>query len=177
MKTKRILCAALLLALLAGCGNQTEQENQKNTEVSVENTEVKNAAVKISAADAKAYMDAHRAEEYVLLDVRTQEEFDAGYIEGARLLPDTEVRDRAETELPDKEKPILIYCRSGRRSALAAADLAELGYHEVYDFGGIIDWPYEIVRTSDPETCDHEWVEDCTSKTCTKCGAFERVSQ
>lgn len=195
MKTKKILCAALLFALLAGCGSQTEQEKLNHTEtkerLETQKTEAaESGAVKISAADAKAYMDAHEADSYVLLDVRTQEEFEAGYIEGAILIPDTEVEERAPKEFPDKDKPILIYCRSGRRSALAANVLAALGYEEVYDFGGIIDWPYEVCSASapdestsadgekpDPETCEHEWVEDCTSKTCTKCGAFERVAK
>ena len=66
-------------------------------------------------------------------------------LEGAILIPDYEIRIRAEKELPDKNAIILIYCRSGRRSELAAVELVNLGYTNVYDFGGIIDWPYETV--------------------------------
>jgi len=82
---------------------------------------------------------------FILLDVRTEEEFNDSRIEGAILIPDFEIRERAEEELPDKDVTILIYCRSGRRSASAAETLASLGYTNVYDFGGIIDWPYETV--------------------------------
>ncbi|MCL2672313.1 MAG: rhodanese-like domain-containing protein [Clostridiales bacterium] len=98
---------------------------------------------KISANDAKQIMDS--GEEYILLDVRTEEEFAEGHIKGAILIPDYELADRAETELPNKDARILIYCRSGRRSANAANALIELGYTNVYDFGGIIDWPFETV--------------------------------
>lgn len=81
----------------------------------------------------------------VVLDVRTQEEYDTGHIEGALLIPDTDVAGKAPELLPDKEATILVYCRSGRRSADAAKTLSDMGYTSVYDFGGIITWPYEIV--------------------------------
>lgn len=82
---------------------------------------------------------------YILLDVRTKEEFEESRIEGAILIPDYEIAERAETDLPDQDAVILIYCRSGRRSTLAANELADIGYTNVYDFGGIIDWPYDTV--------------------------------
>jgi phage shock protein E len=82
----------------------------------------------------------------IILDVRTQEEFDGGHIKDAVLLPDTDVAQKAETVLPDRNARILVYCRSGRRSGLAAHALVDLGYTEVYDFGGIIDWPYDTVK-------------------------------
>jgi rhodanese-related sulfurtransferase len=88
-------------------------------------------------------MDA--SEEYILLDVRTQEEFAEGHIEGAILIPDYEIETKAEEQLTDKAATIFLYCRSGRRSALAAEALSNLGYTNIYDFGGIIDWPYEVV--------------------------------
>ncbi len=100
--------------------------------------------VKITADEAKSLMDGDG--DAVILDVRTQEEFDEGHIEGALLLPDTEVADKAQDVLPDKDATILVYCRSGRRSALAADELVQLGYTDVRDFGGIIDWPYETVK-------------------------------
>ena len=98
----------------------------------------------ISQAQAKEIMDTRSA--YILLAVRTEKEFEAGHIKGAILIPDYEIRLRAEKELPDKAKTILVYCRSGRRSKLAARDLAELGYTDVLEFGGIIDWKYGIEK-------------------------------
>jgi rhodanese-related sulfurtransferase len=80
---------------------------------------------------------------YIILDVRTQEEYDEAHIPGAIVIPNTEIEARAESELPDKDQMILVYCRSGRRSKLAADILVELGYTNIYEFGGIIDWPYE----------------------------------
>jgi len=94
----------------------------------------------------EAYRMMNELDNYILLDVRTVSEYNEIRINGAILIPDYEIKQRAETELPDKNAVILIYCRSGRRSALAAAVLAELGYTNVYDFGGIINWPYETVR-------------------------------
>lgn len=82
---------------------------------------------------------------YVILDVRTKEEYNSGYIKDAILIPNTDIIEKVEEALPDKSAPILIYCRSGRRSALAASNLVDLGYTEVYDFGGIIVWDYDIV--------------------------------
>ncbi len=102
----------------------------------------------IPTDQARQIMDT--AEDYILLDVRTQEEFNAQHIPGAVLLPYDEVLANAEAELPEKDALILVYCRSGRRSALAAQDLVSLGYTRVYDFGGIIDWPYETERGEMP---------------------------
>lgn len=84
-------------------------------------------------------------QEYILLDVRTQEEYDEAHIAGAVLLPDYQIAENAAAQLPDKEAVILVYCRSGRRSAAAAQMLAAMGYANVYDFGGILDWPYDTV--------------------------------
>jgi rhodanese-related sulfurtransferase len=85
-------------------------------------------------------------ENFVLLDVRTQEEFDAGHIASAILLPYDEIALKAATVLPDKEKEIVLYCRSGRRSAIAKKALVELGYKDVEDFGGINRWKGELVK-------------------------------
>ena len=98
----------------------------------------------ISGAEAKALMDGESG--YVIIDARTQEEYDEGHIPGAILIPDGEIADRAENELPDKDQMILVYCRSGRRSKIAAEELVKLGYTNVKEFGGIIDWEYEIVK-------------------------------
>ena len=98
--------------------------------------------VNITAEEAKQIMDSE--EGYIILDVRTQEEYDQGHIPGAILIPDTEVEVTAEDVLTDKDQLILVYCRSGRRSKLASEILVELGYTNIKEFGGIIDWPYEI---------------------------------
>jgi len=97
----------------------------------------------ITAKEAHRMME--ESDSYVLLDVRTEAEFREKRIDGAVLIPDAELKNRSKAELPDKKAVILIYCRSGRRSALAAAILAELGYSNVYDLGGIINWPYKTV--------------------------------
>ena len=96
----------------------------------------------ISAEEARRMMSGGG---YVLLDARTEEEYREAHIEGAVLIPFDEIELRAGTELPDKDSVILVYCRSGRRSAIAAEALAGMGYARVYDFGGIQDWPYETV--------------------------------
>ena len=98
----------------------------------------------ISGAEAKALMDSESG--YIIIDARTQEEYDEGHIPGAILVPEYEIADRAENELPDKDQLILVYCRSGRRSKIAAEELVKLGYTKVKEFGGIIDWEYEIVK-------------------------------
>ena len=98
----------------------------------------------ISGAEAKALMDSESG--YIIIDARTQEEYDEGHIPGAILIPEYEIADRTEKELPDKDQLILVYCRSGRRSKIAAEELVKLGYTNVKEFGGIIDWEYEIVK-------------------------------
>ena len=98
----------------------------------------------ISGAEAKALMDSESG--YIIIDARTQEEYDQGHIPGAILIPEYEIADRAEKALPDKKQLILVYCRSGRRSKIAAEELVKLGYTNVKEFGGIIDWEYEIVK-------------------------------
>ena len=98
----------------------------------------------ISGAEAKTLMDSESG--YIIIDARTQEEYDQGHIPGAIMIPEYEIADRAEKELPDKDQLILVYCRSGRRSKIAAEELVKLGYTNVKEFGGIIDWKYEIVK-------------------------------
>lgn len=98
----------------------------------------------ISQSEAKALMDS--GEPLVILDVREQSEYDEGHIPGALLLPYTQIEQQAEEKLPDKDALILVYCRSGRRSKIGAQTLADLGYSNVKEFGGIIDWQYETVK-------------------------------
>jgi rhodanese-related sulfurtransferase len=132
---KKILVITMLIislaSIMAGCGASEDNQN--------------NGYMRITAEEAKQIMDTE--DNYVILDVRTQEEFDEGHIPGAILIPDYEIEDRAEAELKDKEQTILVYCRSGNRSKVASAALAELGYTNVKEFGGIIDWPYEVEFT------------------------------
>ena len=98
---------------------------------------------RITAEEAHEMMA--QSASYVLLDVRTEEEYREKRIDGATLIPNDEIKSRAAAELPDKGQLILIYCRSGNRSASAAKALVELGYSNVYDFGGIGDWLYGTV--------------------------------
>ena len=98
----------------------------------------------ITAEQAKSIMDTEK--DYVIIDARTEEEFAEGHIENAILIPEYEIAYRAEKELPDKEQLILVYCRSGRRSKIASEELVKLGYTNVKEFGGIIDWPYDVVK-------------------------------
>lgn len=120
-----LLCGLTLVA----CG-KTESKKENTFE-------------QITPAEAKALMDSES--NYAILDVRTEEEFNETHIEGAVLIPDYEISAKAESILTDKEQLILVYCRSGRRSKNAAKELATLGYTNVKEFGGIIDWPYKTV--------------------------------
>ncbi len=100
------------------------------------------SVTKIDAKEAKSMME---SQEVIVVDVRTQAEYDESHIENAILITNENI-DGDPVELPDKDATILVYCRSGNRSAEASAKLANLGYTNVYDFGGIIDWPYAIVK-------------------------------
>ena len=97
----------------------------------------------ITAEEAKKIMDTQ--DDFIILDVRTDSEYEEGHIENAILIPDYEMSTKAEELLKDKNQLILVYCRSGRRSKNASEILASLGYANVKEFGGIIDWKYEIV--------------------------------
>jgi rhodanese-related sulfurtransferase len=96
--------------------------------------------VNITAEEARQIMDSE--EGYIILDVRTQEEYDQGHIPGAIVISHEKISEKAEEVLTDKDQLILVYCRSGRRSKIAAEALVELGYTNIKEFGGIIDWPY-----------------------------------
>ena len=122
-----IVAAMVFLLALSGCG-AAEKEGS--------------VYMNISPEKAKEMME--NLEEFVLLDVRNEEEFAEGHIPGAVVIPYDEIEERAEEEIPEKDVPLFVYCRSGRRSKIAAESLVSLGYSEIYEFGGIIDWPYEI---------------------------------
>ena len=132
MKLKGLIIMLLISLSLFGltaCGKSSEKAP---------------AYEQISAEQAKTIMDTET--DYIIIDARTSEEFAEGHIENAILIPEYEIKDRAEKELPDKEQLILVYCRSGRRSKIASEELVKLGYTNVKEFGGIIDWPYEVVK-------------------------------
>lgn len=138
-KSLSLLLFATSLGLLTGCSQNTVTNTENASVTTTENASV----TTITSEEAKNMMD--QEDSIIIVDVRTQEEYDAGYIEGAVLIPDFDIEATAESLLPDKDATILVYCRSGRRSALAAQKLVELGYQNIYDFGGIIDWNYDIV--------------------------------
>ena len=134
-----LLFAALAasLALLSGCAlSKTKADT-------AEDAPGKAAYHKLSAEEAYEMM---ASQEVVVVDVRTRKEYDGGHIENAVLVPNESIGSEMPETLPDKEATLLIYCRSGRRSKQAAEKLLKLGYQNVYDFGGVIDWPYELVK-------------------------------
>ena len=104
----------------------------------------KTTYVQIDQEKAKAMMTVDDG--HVIVDVRRQDEYDAGHIPGAILIPNETISTTQPETLPDKEQIILIYCRSGNRSKQAAQKLADMGYTNVYEFGGIIDWTGEIEK-------------------------------
>ena len=98
----------------------------------------------ISNKEAKQMMDEQK--DSLILDVRTEDEYERGHIPQAVLLPLDTIEEEASSELPKKDQTILVYCRSGVRSKIAARILDAMGYTNVYEFGGILEWPYEITR-------------------------------
>ena len=122
---KRMIPLLLSLLLLAGCGGNTPD----------------GAYQQITQEDAKEMMD---TQEVIILDVREQAEYDSGHIPGAVLLPVGTIDETTAAEvIPEKDFTVLVYCRSGNRSKTASSTLAELGYTNIYEFGGINTWPYE----------------------------------
>ena len=128
---KKLLFLLLAVMLLTACGQAKENDWEA-------------AYMNITAEEAKQIMDSEDG--YIILDARTQEEYDQGHIPGAIVISHEEIAEKAEEVLTDKDQLILVYCRSGRRSKIAAEALVELGYTNIKEFGGIIDWPYEVER-------------------------------
>ena len=120
----------------------TESADTESEEV--ESVGLENTFQQISASEAKELME--ESDSFVLLDVREENEFKEGHIRGATLIPVGQIAQLAPELLQDKEALILVYCRSGRRSVEASQQLVDLGYTQVVEFGGILDWPYEVVR-------------------------------
>ena len=129
MKNTVVLIAGVAaLLLLAGCG-AAEQSAGSYRQIRME--------------EAAAMME--RETDYILLDVRTQEEYTQGHIPGAICVPNETIGDREIPELPDKDQLILVYCRSGNRSKQASEKLVQLGYTNIVEFGGINSWTGETV--------------------------------
>lgn len=127
---KRILPLFLLLLLmLTGCGGTASNASSESS------------YQQISQEEAKEMMD---TQDVIILDVREQDEYDSGHIPGAVLLPVGTIDEETAAEvIPEKDSTVLVYCRSGNRSKTASSALAELGYTNIYEFGGINTWPYE----------------------------------
>ena len=147
---KRLLCviSALVCIFLTGCGNDSSigiiGGADGPTSIIVAGKGEKIMYQQITPNEAKKIMES--GEEHIVLDVREQSEFNEGHIRGAILIPYTEIENKAGEMLPDKDMQILVYCRSGRRSKIAAETLSKLGYTNIKEFGGIIDWPYEVEK-------------------------------
>ena len=125
---KRILLLLVMLLALGGCGQVSEEKNAGYQQ--------------ITAEEAKQMIDEMNDE--LILDVREQDEYDEKHISDAVLFPVGMIdAETAEGIIPEKDTTVLVYCRSGNRSKTASQKLAELGYTQVYEFGGIKDWPYE----------------------------------
>ena len=147
---KKILCiiSSVLCIFLTACGNDTNigiiGGADGPTSIIIAEKGEKAMYEQITAEEAKKIMDS--GEEHIILDTREQDEYDAGHIPNAILIPYTEIETKAEEMLPDKDKLILVYCRSGRRSKIASESLVKLGYTNVKEFGGIINWSYEVEK-------------------------------
>ena len=134
---KRRNFAALVLFLLVavvlvGCADRKEKTETASYQ-------------QITAEEAKSMME--EQPDAVVLDVREQDEYDAGHIPGAVLLPAGTINEEtAASAIPEKDTVVLVYCRSGNRSKTASQALADLGYTQIYEFGGIKNWPYEVER-------------------------------
>ena len=133
-KTVIPVLVGIFISLAAGCGNNMDMLSADSS------------YRRISAGEAHAMMN--ELTSFILLDVRTAEEFRQTRIAGAILIPGSEIRERAATELPDKNAVIIVYCRSGGRSINASYELVHMGYKNVFDIiGGILDWPYGTVSS------------------------------
>ena len=124
---KKIIPFLMALLLLAGCGAQSEESTYRQ----------------INAEEAATMMEEESS--YIILDVRTTEEYSEKHIPGAINIPNETIGTEDIPELPDKEQLILVYCRSGNRSKQASEKLVNLGYTNIVEFGGINDWTGETV--------------------------------
>ena len=137
----RILLPAVIaltaVLILTGCGSSADDKSAGD----------KKTYRQVSPEEAAAMMEEET--DYIILDVRTQEEYEAAHIPGAICIPNETIGTEDIPELPDKEQLILVYCRSGNRSKQASEKLAKQGYTNIVEFGGINSWPGETVSGSE----------------------------
>ena len=142
----RAAASAMLLAsaviLFSGCSAQSGSSSETASAI-LSLASSKASYTQISQDEAKKMMQ--RNDGHIIVDVRRQDEYDEGHIEGAILIPNESIEDERPKELGDHDQVILIYCRSGRRSKEAAQKLADMGYGNIYEFGGINTWTGKIV--------------------------------
>ncbi len=169
MRKTGVFLAAVLLATVMGCGSDAKEittnevvneatdkakesedstmaeSNNMASDSSFDQKETKAAGTfnQISQDEAKSMMAADDG--HIIVDVRRQDEYDAGHIPGAVLIPNESIGTQMPAELPDLDQIILVYCRSGNRSKQASQKLADMGYTNIYEFGGINTWTGEIV--------------------------------
>ena len=144
MKKRLILTFIIPGILLAGCGTAaTTVSNGESVAGTIPQDQAVNSYKQISQAEAMEMMNNESG--YIILDVRTESEFAGGHIPGAVCIPNETIDESVMEKLPDKEQIILIYCRSGNRSKQASEKLADMGYVNVYEFGGINTWTGDIV--------------------------------
>jgi rhodanese-related sulfurtransferase len=134
-----LIASGILLLLLSGCESKKTEETPSAVSENKPKAEVK--YMKISAKEAKNIIDTGK--DFIILDVRTVEEYNQKHIPKSILIPYDEIETQAPSKLNNKNQTILVYCRTGRRSAIASETLIKLGYTNVLDFGGINDWSYE----------------------------------
>ena len=127
---------AMAALLLAGCGSAKEQTAEGESKAG--------EYYQISKEEAAAMMSEESG--YVIVDVRTEEEYNEGHIPGAICIPNESIGSEQPAELPDLEQVILVYCRSGNRSKQAAKKLSKIGYTNIYEFGGINSWTGDVVK-------------------------------
>ncbi len=140
------LAAVLALTLLCGCSAKTDTAavTEATTDTQAQSQDEKGTYKQISSDEAAELMKTEK--DFIILDVRRQDEYDSGHIPGAICVPNETIGTADIPELPDKSQLILVYCRSGRRSKEASQKLADMGYTNITEFGGIIDWKGEIVK-------------------------------
>ena len=125
-----VLAFFVIIVLLTGCAQPSNSSAASYKQITQE-----------EAKEMMAKDDGH-----IIVDVRRQDEYDEGHIPGALLIPNESITDKQPDELPDLNQIILVYCRSGRRSKEASQKLADMGYTNVYEFGGINTWTGEVVK-------------------------------
>lgn len=134
-----LIIAILLVGVFSGCSNKAVETNNE-----AKTSSQKASFSNITPEQAKKRLDIEK--DIILLDVRTKEEYATGHIKDSVLIPVDNLKEEAGKVLMDKEAPIFVYCRSGNRSVTAANILIEQGYKNVFNLGGINNWPYEIVK-------------------------------